>query len=82
MFLLSMEWLYPFVHLQSISILRPMNWLLTKAQDGVLLGGLSSHGAFPTTIGKHISGLLPWKKRFPLSKTPLIANTFLHQLVT
>lgn len=61
-----------------------MNWHLMKTQDGELLGGFSSHGAFPTSTDKHVSGLLSgsWKKEFPLGETPLIANTFHHQFVT
>lgn len=83
MFLSNMEKSYPFIYLQSISIMRPMNWYLTKAQDGVLLGGLSFHGAFPTSTRRNVSGLLPrsWKKEFPLDETPLTSNTFLLQFV-
>lgn len=61
-----------------------MNWHLMKAQDGVLLCGFSSHGAFPTNTGKYILGLLSgsWKKEFPLGETLLIANIFLCQFGT
>lgn len=74
---------YLFIYLQSVSIPRPMNSHLTKAQDGVLLGGFSSHGAHPLATGKRGSGLLLglWRKEFALGETPLIANTFLHQFV-
>lgn len=60
-----------------------MNWHLTKAQDGVQLGGFSSDGAYPFTTKKYISRLLPrsWKRKSFLGEAFWTANTFLQQFV-
>lgn len=82
MFLLNMERSYPLSYLQTISIPRKMEWHLIEPQDWVLLGGLGSTMVFSTTIGKHITGVLPGllKKDYPVGETLKTASTFFKLL--
>lgn len=59
---------------------RKMEWHLTKPQDGVLLGCLSSTATFSSSTDKHITGLLPGslKKEYPIGETPITASIFLN----
>ena len=78
-----MEQMFPLSYLQSMSLLRYMDWDLVKAQSGIVIGRISNHAAFPVGHSREILKLLPgsMKQEFPIGESPKKTTTFISRFM-
>ena len=71
-FLLNMEWMYPLVYLQHMSVCRTMDWELVKPIFRVFLGKIGAREAFTVSHGRDVLGLQLGLVRaeYPTGETP------------
>ena len=79
LFLPIMLRMVPLSYLQSMSIPRPMEWNLTRSQDGVSIGKIINYQSSPVGQSRTVVGLLPGLtgQEFPRSEVPRQADLFI-----